>query len=475
MAAPGSSKGEKQLLITGQGHRNHDELFAWYRTTTGDSVKKVTNWLAGAVNVVSYEKRTLKLCLVSVNNSVSPDAGYVQSEINKIYRQAVVSWEVTSLKDGISVTLPRNNQKQLDNTDTNNQMDYTPEMKLVYNAMKNNPAYDKHTIYLFFFDEGTKDINGNMPFNRKFGFIFKYRQNPDEYIHTIAHELGHGAFRLRHTFSPENTYIQAKGTTDNLMDYSAANALALNKYQWDECHDRDLGLNWGEGEEEGESLSIANVKCIAENSKLSGSIFLDPEGNPIDLGDAKPYAFFSTKEHVLQGRLAAFKKNNLLYVAYREGQNSEKYAGFYAPSERSDLKIIPQKVPDRNNAIYVFISPENVVTTRTGSNENISSEIYPCACEGFKKNEDTGSLLIDLTSGLDENLKKDVLNQLLSFEKGGLKSRIYVTDTTKFDANHIIIKQYLAKNPENEVVVWLHYDGEDYNLKEFSIGEKICY
>ncbi|NJO69340.1 MAG: hypothetical protein HC830_08740 [Bacteroidetes bacterium] len=96
--------------------------------------------------MVSYEKRTLKLCLVSVNNSVSPDAGYVQSEINKIYRQAVVSWEVTSLKDGISVTLPRNNQKQLDNTDTNNQMDYTPEMKLVYNAMKNNPAYDKHTI-----------------------------------------------------------------------------------------------------------------------------------------------------------------------------------------------------------------------------------------------------------------------------------------------------------------------------------------
>ncbi|NJK96452.1 MAG: hypothetical protein HC905_17435 [Bacteroidales bacterium] len=46
MTAPGSSKGEKQLLITGQGHREEDQLFAWYKTTTGDSIKKY-NQLAG--------------------------------------------------------------------------------------------------------------------------------------------------------------------------------------------------------------------------------------------------------------------------------------------------------------------------------------------------------------------------------------------------------------------------------------------
>ncbi|NJK96450.1 MAG: hypothetical protein HC905_17425 [Bacteroidales bacterium] len=51
------------------------------------------------------------------------------------------------------------------------------------------------------------------------------------------------------------------------MDYAKTDHLQktrLHKYQWDECHDWDLGLNWGEEEEEGElinggSLMLANI------------------------------------------------------------------------------------------------------------------------------------------------------------------------------------------------------------------------
>jgi len=58
------------------------------------------------------------------------------------------------------------------------------------------------------------DVAGYMPLQRQVGFIY---DNPNLFI--IAHELGHGAFNLRHTFSPEN-FIAAERTTQNLMDYN---------------------------------------------------------------------------------------------------------------------------------------------------------------------------------------------------------------------------------------------------------------
>jgi len=57
------------------------------------------------------------------------------------------------------------------------------------------------------------DVAGYMPLQRQVGFIY---DNPNLFI--IAHELGHGAFNLRHTFSPES-FIAAERTTQNLMDY----------------------------------------------------------------------------------------------------------------------------------------------------------------------------------------------------------------------------------------------------------------
>ncbi|NJK96447.1 MAG: hypothetical protein HC905_17410 [Bacteroidales bacterium] len=137
-------------------------------------------------------------------------------------------------------------------------MDYTESEKQVIREFKRGD-YQKDKLYLFFINDevNDKNLHGYMPLNRQFGFIFSNDQNPDELIRTIAHEPGHGAFRLRHTFSEKNLYIEPKYSTDNLMDYAQTNNLQktrLHKYQWDECHDWDLGLNWGEEEEEGELI-----------------------------------------------------------------------------------------------------------------------------------------------------------------------------------------------------------------------------
>jgi len=70
-----------------------------------------------------------------------------------------------------------------------------------------------------------------MPFKGQFAFISTDEVSSSQLPRIAAHELGHGTFRLYHTFSDKNDYIVPKGTTDNLMDYN--NGKELHKYQWD--------------------------------------------------------------------------------------------------------------------------------------------------------------------------------------------------------------------------------------------------
>ncbi|MBN2661044.1 MAG: hypothetical protein JXR54_07230, partial [Tannerellaceae bacterium] len=73
-----------------------------------------------------------------------------------------------------------------------------------------------------------------------------------DFMHTLAHELGHGAYTLRHTFSPYSPYYIDQGTTDNLMDYAGSDATRLFKYQWDLIHDPQTMLfAFMQDEEEG--------------------------------------------------------------------------------------------------------------------------------------------------------------------------------------------------------------------------------
>ncbi len=69
-----------------------------------------------------------------------------------------------------------------------------------------------------------------MPLKSQFGYIFNVEKNEaTTTARTIAHELGHGFFELRYTFSPK--YKIPQYTTDNLPDYNGGKVLV--KYQWD--------------------------------------------------------------------------------------------------------------------------------------------------------------------------------------------------------------------------------------------------
>lgn len=93
-----------------------------------------------------------------------------------------------------------------------------------------------------------------MPRKKQWGFVFvDNHSNEGTLVKTIGHELGHGVYRLEHTFSerglPRDQSGLPAGEEGNLMDYS--NGRALYKYQWDFMHDPASVMTLFDDEEEG--------------------------------------------------------------------------------------------------------------------------------------------------------------------------------------------------------------------------------
>ncbi|MFN8209151.1 MAG: fibronectin type III domain-containing protein [Bacteroidales bacterium] len=298
MAAPGEVPGRKELLITGLGAGEEEALQAFYTERNQgktDSLQEEENLLAGQVQLVSYERISCRLKLVPVNGSVCPDPMQVQDYLNRVYAPAMVDFFV-SKEDSFSVSLKSQTGKVLDNTDPDDRMNYTGEMKTVISAYRENFSGSDEDCFFFFFD-GSVDpsAEGYMPFKKRYGFIYKNNQSSDRWLRTLAHELGHGAFRLRHTYSEENEHRQTEGSTDNLMDKggsssgsgsrsvslpvrSAAEAggsdvqstsgtsdpsfTHLYKYQWDQVQDPEARVNWWEEEEEGEISNSSVLRWL---------------------------------------------------------------------------------------------------------------------------------------------------------------------------------------------------------------------
>ena len=173
MVSPADKDNKRKLMIVGGSDQTTDALNAYYYQASNDSSKEREPYLAGRLNLVSYDRITVNVYLVAVNGSQLPDKVKVQQALNNIYAPAVVQWSVSTLKDGLIVALPGDNQKEIDNTDNDDRIDYTPDMKLVNQAMEENPAYQDNTCYLFFFDNAAdNDVKGylNTPLFRQLYF-----------------------------------------------------------------------------------------------------------------------------------------------------------------------------------------------------------------------------------------------------------------------------------------------------------------
>jgi hypothetical protein len=208
-------------LVAASGAEGY-ELFAIYQES--DSVTKSL----GKLKVTSYPLATHKVKIVPMQASTI-DAGKIREGLDAIYNKYGVRWEVEVLEPFIDTDWDEG-ETGLQTSGSGFFSEYTPEMRALNAAFDQVFGFDETSAYLFYFDQPSEnnDLAGDMPVASQVGYIFSQSLD-DKTVHTIAHELGHGVFHLKHPFSYDNNL---KNATTNLMDYSGHEKLV--KYQWDQ-------------------------------------------------------------------------------------------------------------------------------------------------------------------------------------------------------------------------------------------------
>jgi hypothetical protein len=238
----------KYILTLPSGNPNDGiDIFATCRTGNGKTS------VLGKIIVMTYSMQLPKLILVPVNgNGVNIDPAVIKSELDKVYKPVAVDWQVSRTDNFDDSTVVNN----LDVTGSGLFSQYTDGMKQLNNDFIKSKGknFDQNAIYLFLLQHSSTDENegmtGDMPRNKQFGYIFTktaLKGGDAALYRTIAHEIAHGAFHLKHTFDSE--YQIAEKTTNNLLDYT--DGIDLIKPQWDAIHDPGLVLGLFEKDEDG--------------------------------------------------------------------------------------------------------------------------------------------------------------------------------------------------------------------------------
>ncbi len=262
------SPNAQSLELRGTADGLEEELIALYDPPSPNSqppspnsqVPSSKTQVLGKLSVITYDQIVKDLVIVPVNGNKYPySEDALRTQLNKIYGQAVVKWNIT-----FASNLDVPGIDPFDDGGSGLLSNYSPDMRKVVNAYKAN--VQRNTYYLFLVkNPKSTTLAGFMPRSKECGFIFVDKNGSEEsIIRTMAHELGHGAFSLRHTFTEEKNTLPEKGT-DNLMDY--ANGNKLFKYQWDRMRYPEIVMGLFEGDEAG-AMKYDNTRMLKFLSTL---------------------------------------------------------------------------------------------------------------------------------------------------------------------------------------------------------------
>lgn len=238
---------------------------------------------------------------------------------------------------------------------------------------------DNETCYLFLVECGTSNqldsndnkqaVGGYMPQGYQFGFIYNEYDN----TRTIAHELCHGAFHLRHTFD-ELDFVAPEGQTDNLMDYAISQPTHLNHWQWKGIHQpKSVRFKWLQEEEGAESATITNAQEVIDDiiekircAKASGrdKIFVGSYRKNLS-ADSKTLNF--KIECVLGDSYKKYKTYNLTFPYKKTAYNVFSYKYSFG-----EIYFIIDKT--KENYFERYINDTSFVSQVYNIRENIKSE-----------------------------------------------------------------------------------------------------
>lgn len=335
--------GDKAIRITGESSGNKLQFVYPVQTKFDTTQQRTVKKYAGKLSVKTYLPKESYIALVPVGNlPAALDTGIIAQRLRQIYRQAVND---ISLKLEPVLSVPGFNGV-LSGDNSGILHDYNGDMRDViraFNATLPTPP-DGSIHYFFLIDDAASEFMlGRMPRNELYGFIITSHHNSADHIaHTIAHELGHGAYALEHTF---DEFQMDQASSDNLMDYRGGDKLM--KYQWDLVHNPRTGAGAFDSDED--DASVATLPCTLPK----GIAILTPDRVGLMIPESQTLTVVADFHSSTVLQKIALKQQNKLYQWKHIG-NHDPYGYVYVNDDTNEDKF--NTGVNRPASTYPFIT-----------------------------------------------------------------------------------------------------------------------
>ncbi|WP_047789797.1 AHH domain-containing protein [Tenacibaculum mesophilum] len=232
-------------------------------------VKQGTKYeVAGAFIQYQATPKNVKVVVVNTSNT---SARTIKESLQNIYQQAMVNLTITEINDFKNDLEALTPNGTIQSGESGFAAQYTEQQRQINNKLKQHSQYQQDAYYLIVTDKTPSSANekGLMPLGRQFGYIYIANAPPSGAGGLAAHELGHGAFQLKHPFSSQS-YQYAQKATNWLLDYKGGTKLPF--VHWQAIHNPKLRIGIfdkdGEGEQSFEEDPITQM--LQNLSKNSG-------------------------------------------------------------------------------------------------------------------------------------------------------------------------------------------------------------
>lgn len=255
-------------------------------------VKQGTKYeVAGAFIQYQATPKNVKVVVVNTSNT---NVHTIKESLQNIYQQAMVNLTITEIndfKDDLEALIPNGT---IESGESGFAAQYTEQQRQINNKLKQHPQYQQDAYYLIVTDKtpSSSSEKGLMPLGRQFGYVYTTNCSTANCAAlTAAHELGHGAFQLKHPFSSQS-YQYAQKATNWLLDYKDGTKLPF--VHWQAIHNPKLRIGVFDRDSEGQSTVVSSIPKEFVNSDKKTLTFMTLNGSYITLPKGVKELTFST-------------------------------------------------------------------------------------------------------------------------------------------------------------------------------------
>ncbi|MCO7184905.1 hypothetical protein NH341_05675 [Tenacibaculum sp. XPcli2-G] len=256
-------------------------------------VKQGTKYeVAGAFIQYQVTPKNVKVVVVNTSNTT---IRIIKESLQNIYQQAMVNLTITEINDFKNDLEALTPNGIIQSGESGFAAQYTEQQRQINNKLKQHSQYQKDAYYLIVTDKTPSSTSekGLMPLGRQFGYVYTTNCSTVDCVAlTAAHELGHGAFQLKHPFSSQS-YQYAQKATNWLLDYKDGTKLPF--VHWQAIHNPKLRIGVFDKDEEGQQVTVTDISELKEFANPDGSLtFIARSGKPITVPGNITEVIFST-------------------------------------------------------------------------------------------------------------------------------------------------------------------------------------